>query len=78
MQRDRALRLFFEPFLEDGDGLVDLAQRAMRERQELPCLLVLRPERDYLAVARRRFFGSLQPAEQDAEVRVRVDVIRIQ
>jgi hypothetical protein len=78
VQRDRALRLFLEPFREYRDRLVDLAERAVRQCQELPCIFVLGPERDYLAETGRGFIGPLQGVEEDAEIRVRVDVIRIQ
>ena len=56
----------------------DLAQRAVRQRQQLARFGVLRPERDHLAVARRGFLGPLQPVEQNAEVGVCVDVLGIQ
>jgi hypothetical protein len=78
VQRDRAVRFFCEPFRENRDGLVDLAQRAMRQRQELSRIFVLRPERDHLAETGRGFPGSLQGVEEDAEIRVRVDVTRIE
>ena len=76
--RNRIARLFVEPFLEDLHRLVDLAQRAVRQRQQLSRFAVLRPERDHLAVARGRFLGSFQPVQQDAEVGVGVDVLGIQ
>ena len=72
-----SVRLFCEPFLEDVHRLADLAQRAMRQRQQLARFPVLRPERDHLAVARRRFLGPLQPVEQNAEIGVRVDVFGV-
>ena len=78
VQRNRILGLFLEPLVEDLHGLADLAQRAVRQRQQLSRFPVLRPERDHLAVARRRFLGSFQPVEQDAQVGVGVDVIRMQ
>ena len=70
--------LFFEPFLEDLRRLIDLAQRAVRQCQQLSRFAVLRSERDHFAVARRGFFGALQPVEQNAQVGVCVNVFGIQ
>ena len=78
MQRNRVSWLFFEPLFEDAHGLADLPQRTMRKGQQLSRFLVLWLQRDYLAVARCRFLSSLQPIEQDAKVRVRVNVLWIQ
>ena len=78
MPRDRILRLLFEPFLEDRHRLADLAQHAVRQRQELSRLAVLGPERDYLAVARCGLLGALRRVEQNPEVGVRVDVFGIE
>ena len=55
--RNRIVRLFREPFLEDLDRLVDLAERAVRQRQQPARLPVLRPERDHLAEARDGFLA---------------------
>jgi hypothetical protein len=75
---DRIARLFGEPVLEDRHGLAHFAQRAVGQREQLAGFLVLRPERDHLAVADRGFVAALEPVEQNAEVRVGVDVLRIQ
>ena len=61
VQRNRVVRLFFEPFFEDVHGLADVAQRAVRERQKPSRFPVLRPERDHLAVARRGFLVRFNP-----------------
>src|SRR5437879_5871945 len=72
--RNRIPWLFFEPFFEDIHRLIDLAQCAVRQRQQLSRFAVLRSERDHFAVARRGFFGALQPVEQNAQVGIRVDM----
>ena len=76
--RNRIPRLFFEPFFEDIHRLTDLAQRAVRQRQQLPRFAVLRSERDHFAVTRRGFFSAFQPVEQNAQVGIRVNVFRVQ
>ncbi len=73
VQRDRMVRLLLEPFLEDLHRLVDLAERAVRQRQQSPRFGVLRPERDDLAEADDRFVRPLLAVQQDAEVGVRVE-----
>ena len=76
--RDRIVGLVLEPLLEDLHRLVGLAERAVREREQPPRVPVLRPQRDRPCrstppLPRVRF----KPVEQDAEVRVRVDVAGI-
>ena len=70
MPRNRIPRLLFKPLFENPRRIIDLAQRAMRQCQQLASFGVLRPERNRLAVARGGFFGPLQPAEQHAQVGV--------
>ena len=74
---DRIAGLVLEPLFEDLHRFLGLAKRAVREREQPPRVPVLRPQRDDLREARRRFARALQPVEQDAEVRVRVDVAGI-
>ena len=78
MPRNRILRLFFEPFFQDTGGLCELAQRAVRHRQQLAGFAMLWPERDHSAVTRRSYFGTLQAVEQNAQVDIGVDVFRVQ
>ncbi len=77
VQGDRMVRLLLEPFLEDLHRLVDLAERAVRQRQQSPRFGVLRPERDDLAEADDRFVRPLLAVQQDAQVGVRVRVLGI-
>ncbi len=60
---------------EDSHRFVDLAEHAVRQRQQSPSLGVLRPERDDLTEADDRFLRPLLAVEQDAEVGVRVRVV---
>ena len=69
-------RLLLEPFFEDAHGFVDLAEHAVRQRQQSPSLGVLRPERDDLAEAGDRFVRPLLAVQQDAQVGVRVRMLR--
>ena len=78
MQGDRITGLLGEPFVEDLHGLAELAQVAVRQRQEPARFPMLRPEGDHLRVARCCFLGSSQAIEQDAQVGVRVDVAGVQ
>ena len=71
------VRLLFQPFLEDLDRLVDLAERAVRQRQQPPRFGILRPERDDLGEADGRFVRPLLAVQQDAEVVVGVRVLGI-
>ena len=64
--------------MEDVRRLSDLAQHAVRQRQQLSRLAMLRSERDHFAVTRRGFFSALQPVEQNAQVGIRVNMFRIQ
>ena len=77
MARDGIVRLLREPFLEDLDRLVDVAERAVRERQQPARLGMLRPQRDHLREADRRFVRALLAVQQHAEVVVRVRVLGI-
>ncbi len=77
VQRNRMVRLLLEPFFEDLHRLVDLAERAVRQRQQPPRFGVLRPERDDLAEADDRFVRPLLAVQQDAQVGVRVRVVGI-
>ena len=72
--RDRVVRLLGEPFLEDAHRRIDFAQRAMRHREQLACVAMLRPQRNDFRVARRGFLRTLQRVQQDAEVGPGVDV----
>ena len=67
-----------EPLLENLRGLADLAQGAVRQRQELACFAIFRAQRDHPAVAGRGFLGTLQAVEQNAEIGVGVDMFRVQ
>ena len=78
MPGNRVVRLLFEPFLEDLDRLVDLAERAVGQRQQSPSLGILRPERDDPGEADGRFARSLLAVEEDAEVVVGVRMLGIQ
>ncbi len=70
--------LLGEPVLEDLNRLVGLAERAVRQRQQPARFGMLRPERDHSAETGDGFSRALQAVQQDAEIRVRVDVLRIQ
>ena len=50
----------------------------MRQCQERRASLCFGLKRNHLAETRRGFLGPLQAVEQDAEIRVRVDVLRIE
>ena len=78
MSRDRIVRLFREPLLENLRGLAELAQGAVRQRQELPRFAIFRAQRDHPAVAGRGFLGALQAVEQNAEIGVGVDMFGVQ
>ena len=50
----------------------------MRQRQQLSCFAVFRSEPDHFAVAGRSFFGALQTLEENAQVGVRINMVRVQ
>ena len=77
VHRDRIFGLFAKPLLEDLHGFIDVAKHAKGERQHTSRVPVLWSQRNYLAVARRSLLGPIEPVEQNAEVRVRVDVAGI-
>ena len=77
MPGDGIVRLLLEPLFEDFHRLVDLAEGAVRQRQQPSSFGVLRPERDDLAEADDRFVRPLLAVQQDAQVGVRVRVVGI-
>jgi len=72
---DRIARILGEPRLEDLSRPVELAQRAMRQRQQPRRVVMRGTECDRLAEAHRGFFRTIQAVAQDPEVRVRIDVM---
>ena len=71
------VRLLFQPLFEDFDRLVDFTERAVRYRQQSARFGILRPQRDDLREADGRFVRPLLAGQQDAQVVVRVRVLRI-
>ena len=66
------IRFLPEPFFEDGHRLVDLAQRAMGQRQQASRIGMLRPQGDDPTETGDGFGGPVLAVQQDAEVRVGV------
>ena len=75
--RDRIVRLVRQPLLEHLDRLVDVAERAVRKRQQPARLWMLRPQRDHLREADRRFVRALLAVQQHAEIVVGVRVLGV-
>ena len=75
---DGIVGLLVQPLLEELDRLVDLAERAVGEREESPRLGILRPERDDPGEADGRLVRPFLAVQQDTQVVVRVGVLGIQ
>ena len=75
MPRDGMVRLLSQPFLEDPHRLVQLAERAVRQREQPSRLGVPRPEGDHLGEADGRLVRTLLAVQQDAQVVVGVRVL---
>ena len=71
------VRLLVQPLVEELHCLVELAEIAVRERQQPAGFGILRAERDHLGEADRGFVRPLLGVQQDAEVVIRVRVLRI-
>ena len=75
---DRITRLLLEPFGEDLHGAVHLTQHTVRQRKQSSPFTMFRLQGDDPGEALGGLYRSVQSVEQDAQVRVRVDVTGIQ
>ena len=75
---NRIVWIFVEPRFENRDRLVHVAERAMRQREELARVAMPGPERNRLAEIRHRLLGPVRSIQQDAQVGQRVNVVRLE